>query len=148
MAWHRIVDGAVVPARPAGLWTLVADFVPPVSLLKLVADPHDRWSYADSREAICGPDGDRETFLARTDCLCPAAPVGALIGKIGGSAAGEKDSAAFTVGSSCVIAVPDGGGPLFLTINDEFSGMENNSDSITVTVYVRPAPRKADAATK
>ena len=69
-----------------------------------------------------------------------------MIGKIGGSSAGINDGTkTFVVGRYCVVTVPEGGGPLYLTINDEYAGMENNADSIDVTVVDVTPPAKAQA---
>lgn len=126
-----------VAARPDGLWTLVVEFVSGPALLRVTASA-DRWQYADAAAAVCGADGDPDALLARAKCLLPAAPVGALIGKIGGSTAGAADGTLFVAGSTCVVRVPDEGGPLFLTINDEY--MKNNAGSIGVAVALRAPP--------
>jgi hypothetical protein len=135
MDW-QLVSELHVPARPRGLWTLVVDFVIGPALLKVEAD--GGWRYAPSCE--CGPDGDLLALIMRERCLYEKAPIGALIGKIGGSTAGIDDGTVFLAGSFCVVRVPDAGGPLFLTINDEYSGYANNESDVTVRVSLRPAP--------
>jgi hypothetical protein len=103
----------------------------------LVANLEDRWSYAESSEAVCGANGDPDTFLSPAICLWPPAPVGALIGKFGGSTAGLDDGTRFIAGAYCVLTAPEEGGPLYLTINDEYTGFDNNAGSIGVSAYVR-----------
>jgi hypothetical protein len=134
------------PGQPAGLWTLVADFVEGPALLKITATAENRWAYAESAAAVCGADGDTDAFLLRSKCLVPTAPVGALIGKIGGSSAGVSDGTTFVAGRVCVVRVPDDGGPLYLTINDEYTGMANNADFITVQVWSSPVEPAAKPA--
>jgi len=41
------------------------------------------------------------------------------------------------VGSMCIFTVPEGGGSLFMTINDEMGGFDDNSGQMTVSVAVR-----------
>jgi hypothetical protein len=59
-------------------------------------------------------------------CLLHTAPIGALIGKFGGSTGDARDPKPFIVGRHCIVRVPDEGGPLYLTINDTPDGMANN----------------------
>jgi hypothetical protein len=127
-----------VPAKPRGLWTRAKDFVEG-PFLTIEARPHGFWAYADAATSRCGADGDPDALLARANCLNPDAPVGALIGKIGGSSGGVKDGTPFVVGGYCVFRVPDGGGPLYFTINDEYDGMANNAGSITVDFAETPS---------
>ena len=135
-----------IPAKPTGIWTLVNEFVEGSRVLKISAN-ETTWTYADAASARCGADGHRNAFLAHENCLFPDAPVGALIGKIGGSSAGIKDGTkVFVVGRFCVVTVPEEGGPLYLTINDEYSGMENNADAVKVTVVDITPPAKPKAA--
>jgi hypothetical protein len=83
----------------------------------------------------CGPDGDIHSPPS-SDSLLPDALLGALIGKIGGSSAAIKNATAFVVGSHCVLEISDTTkGPLFLTINDTCSGMQDNSGSIHVSIW-------------
>jgi hypothetical protein len=134
----------LVRARPSGAWTFVDAIVDGGDVLKITASDEQRWSYADAATAHCGPDGDPQALLSRDKCIMPTAPVGALIGKIGGSTA-DTGGTTFLVGSFCVFRVPDGGGPLFLTINDESGGLENNSGWLHVTVEKADAPPAAPA---
>ena len=143
------VKNRIVLAKPAGLWTLVSDFVEGSQWLKITASPDSAWSYADAAEAQCGPDGNSQALLYSAKCLSTDAPVGALIAKIGGSSVGAKDAPIIVVGNHCVFRVPDDGGPLYLTINDEQAGMGNNAGSIEVKVEFAPiaaAPEPAHAA--
>jgi hypothetical protein len=121
-----------IPARPNGLWTLVAKHVEGDSLLHITASATAQWSYSDTDLAICSADGDPRSLISRARCLAPAAPVGALIGKIGGSTAAASDGLIFVVGMQCTTKVPPEGGPLYLTINDEPGGMDNNAHAMTV----------------
>lgn len=115
-----------VPAKPdGGLWTLVCAYVDGPALLRIRATD-DRWGYAPGREAFCGPDGDPCGLVQSDVCLLQTAPIGALIGKFGGSTGDARDAKPFVVGRDCVVRVPNEGGPLYLTINDTADGMANN----------------------
>jgi hypothetical protein len=120
-----------IRARPDGLWTLVVEHVEGPGLLQISASPASRWSYSDTHESICSANGDPRALISRAQCLLATAPVGSLIGKFGGSTAGASDGTLmFVVGMRCTVKVPSGGGPLYLTINDEPGGMDNNANEV------------------
>jgi hypothetical protein len=56
----------------------------------------------------------------------------------------------FLVGSFAIVEIGDARGPIYLTINDEPSGMDNNSGTLTVSVAIKmlpaPAPPKPGSA--
>jgi hypothetical protein len=137
--WQPIVKGAVVAAKPTGLWTMVHEFVRGPAELWVTAT--GRWYYSEDKS--CGPDGDLNALIARTRCLFPKAPVGALIGKVGGSSAGFEDGTLFLAGANCVFDVGGAAGPLYFTINDEYTGMLNNRNSLVVEVSQRNAEQAA-----
>jgi len=136
-----------VPARPDGLWTLVARDVEGGALLRITASADARWSYSDTNLAICNANGDPRALISRARCLHAEAPVGALIGKIGGSTAGAADGHIFIVGTQCTTTVPDAGGPLYLTINDEAGGMDNNANEMTIKSIEIAQPNEASVTT-
>ena len=120
-----------IRARPNGLWTLVVEHVEGPGVLQITASSASRWSYSDTHESICSADGDPRALISRAQCLLETAPVGSLIGKLGGSTAGASDGTLmFVVGMRCTVKVPAGGGPLYLTINDEPGGMDNNANEV------------------
>jgi hypothetical protein len=133
--WVPLVEDESVPARPsAGLWTPVLDYVPTGTLIKIEAA--GTWFYADEPEAQCGPDGNPRSFIEQASLLNTGAPVGALVGKVGGSTADRDGGHAFIVGSYCVVRIPDGqDGPLMLAINDLPAARDGNRGSLDVTVY-------------
>jgi len=53
LLWKE-VKKVVVPARPAGIWTMVLPYVPPGTRLKI--ESNGTWKYDNSTP--CGPDGD------------------------------------------------------------------------------------------
>ncbi len=132
-----------VPANPAGpLWTVVFETLGGVTKLRIRAS--GTWSYSKDREAICGPDGDRVSYLPARNAINPKAPIGALIGKIGGGTADVDGTRGFVVGSHYVLEVAEGetlAGSLFLTINDLSSGYGDNSGELNVQVDVCYQPR-------
>jgi hypothetical protein len=124
-----------VRARPHGIWTPAKTLYRGSVWLEISVPGDQAWSYADAETARCGADGDPTALLSPARCLVATAPVGALIGKIGGSSAGiASDGPAFVVGRYCVVQVPEKGGSLYLTINDESAGFENNAGSIEVEI--------------
>jgi hypothetical protein len=93
------------------------------------------WRYAS--EGVSGPDGDYASNINIASLITEKAPVGALIGKIGGSTSGKDDGALiFCVGSFCVFRLSDSQeGALFLTINDSPKGFRDNDGQMLVNVY-------------
>jgi hypothetical protein len=133
MDWELIVPQKQVPAS-GGLWTLVHEFVEGPALLSIRAiDWSMRWSPA--WPIMCNADGDPTSLMSRKNCLVSGGIVGALVGKIGGSSASATDGTTFMVGRACVVKVSSDGGPLYLGINDEPSGMWNNGGDQYVNVY-------------
>lgn len=123
-----------VPAKPDGLWTIVYWYLEGPMKLKLQAT--GQWEYSPAKK--CSPDGGRSAGLLQ-DSLVLSAPVGALIGKIGGSTADKPDPTkqlVFTVGSTCVILLDDKTkGALFLTMNDQVSRFDDHSGEISVEAW-------------
>ena len=64
--------------------------------------------------------------------------MGSLICKIGGGAADSRGTIV-PAGSLAIFTVPEGGGSLYMTINDEAGGFEDNSGFVVVDVDVRLA---------
>jgi hypothetical protein len=137
VTWTQIGDVFSVPAKPAGLWSFAVEYIDGPCLLRVKAKGY--WNYSES--GACGPDGDPGSLLIRERLLFPDGPVGALIAKLGGSSAGTKDGAMFLAGSSCIYEVTAGRGPLFFTINDEFTGMANNTGNVTLEVWLANVPQ-------
>jgi hypothetical protein len=159
--WQTVEEKFQVPGKPpAGIWTKVLEYVN--GPRKLCFEVAGNWSYSPRHE--CGPDGNRnEGGIA--DLLVPSAPVGAVIGKIGGSSADRvppPGAVIFVVGSFCVIeippsgvggpagvpgvAIPGGGavvsGALFLTMNDRIDRFDQHSGTTLLRL------READAAAR
>jgi hypothetical protein len=140
--WSELVHGVAVPARPAGIWTKVYDYVSGPRRLRFRAT--GQWKFAASKQ--CGPDGD---LSAGTAGLLQSCPVGSLVAKIGG---GTADTAALTavagmptpafifpVGSFCTIDLPSGlSGALFLTMNDSTASDDKKGFSVHEDVNVDP----------
>ena len=137
--WEHTVANLTVPAKPAGLWTLAVPYIPASSIVKVMAS--GTWNYAAS--GACGPDGARTAVggLTQANCLCEDALVGSLIGKIGGGSA-DASGTVFGIGSHGIVQLTaeDKGGALFLGINDEIGGIDDNAGGLTVQVFVADAP--------
>lgn len=132
--WTQVVTDFEVPAKPQGLWTLAYEWVAADKRVKITAAGD--WKYADEEWASCGPDGDPRSYLSRDDCIHADGPVGALLGKVGGSTADTKGMP-FVAGSHTVVTFKaEEEGSLYLTINDIYSGYQDNSGALTVQVYL------------
>ena len=132
----QLLTTVSVPAKPSGLWTLAWDYVAGPKKLKIEAKATESWTYAPPPASPCTGDGDPRAALDRARCLCPDAPVGALIGKIGGSTGGIKDGQIFVAGQLCVMDLADTvKGVLLLTINDEVAGFAENTGALSVSIY-------------
>lgn len=129
-----------VPAKPGGLWTLIAEYIPENTLLKIAANENAIWSYTTRTAQGCGPDGDLTSHIPPANCLVETAPAGCLVGKIGGSSA-DDGTETFACGAFIVYLVAtDKAGPLYLTINDEKAGYDDNHGEIEVTVSTANKP--------
>jgi hypothetical protein len=135
---------------PGSLWRRAIDFVPGPRLLRLQVTDKDgkplaaaaQWGPAGN---LSSPDGLPTSPPKGTLLLCTTAPIGALIGKLGGSSADNPDTTAnappfgtkkvFAVGSYCVISLSkDDGGPLFLTRNDVLDAFSQDMGSLFILI--------------
>lgn len=131
--WKSIWKGKV-SSKPSGLWTIILDFVPPQKKVKFAPKADGKWNYKP--DGNCGPDGNLTELNDTTDYISQEAPVGALIGKLGGSTVG-KEGKIFTVGRFCVVETKDDmSGALFLTMNDAPSSFANHQGDLEVEVFV------------
>ena len=118
-----------IAAKPDALWTLVCEYIK--GPLKLKIEATGTWEYSPTKG--CGPDGSRQAGIL-ADALNPSAPLGTLIGKVGGSPA-DKPTSSFVAGSYVVIALDDKAeGALFFTMNDQIGHFEDHDKEITITV--------------
>ena len=133
MNWTAVTDGIKVPARPEGIWTLVFDYVRGPALLKIEAA--GTWRYSPS--SGCGPDGDLNTLVSAGNAILAEAPVGALLVKVGGSTAGVGDGVVRVAGRYSVVQLGDhASGPVFLTINDELTGLSDDDGQLEVKLSI------------
>jgi hypothetical protein len=130
------------------LWTMAVKYiVGPVKLKIEVLDPNAVWQFAAGTS--CDASGTmRNDPLA----MLPAAPIGALIGKLGGGTADfpapptATDSAQapagvklFAVGTYAVIEVlKTDSGPLFLAMNDTLTGFATHRGNMKIKVSLAP----------
>jgi hypothetical protein len=131
--WKILIKMDVL-AKPEGLWTKICDYIE--GSMKLKVEAHGTWDYSIGKN--CSPDGKRAEGLL-VESLVPSAPVGALIGKIGGGTAEKPDPAksfVFVVGSYCVVNIDTNTkGALFLTMNDLVKRFDEHGGKVTVEVY-------------
>jgi hypothetical protein len=144
MNWTEVKDNVEIKAKPEGIWTLVHEYVRSPALVEIEAND-DEWEYAPGKK--CSANGDLGSTLRPQDTILPSAPVGALIAKVGGSTAGTTDGRLFVVGKRALLQLDQStGGPLFLTINDQLSGLQNNDKSIKVKISIVYVPQVSSAA--
>jgi hypothetical protein len=113
--WQPIVTFNNSNVDLPAVWFKVADHVSAGKVLKFSAT--GQWSFLPDLGKKCGPDGFLGFPLPYEKLLVPTTPLGALIGKLGGSTADQKDGTLFTIGSFTVVVAPDKSGPLYIGIN-------------------------------
>lgn len=123
-------SAAPPPFAVTGLWLRVVDLLPAKRLIRIVAS--GSWSDLRGGTAV-GPDGYLDLSLTAEHLIYADAPLGALIGKIGGSTAdkvavdktaGDKKIEGITlfpIGTYCVVAPIDKAAPLFVAVNGAWS---------------------------
>ena len=120
----------IVPACPEGrLWTMVRTQVSAPAVIRIEAS--GTWRVADGLPE-CGPDGLRQWYYGRELLLTRKAPLGALIGKLGGSAGSVDEAEIFVVGSVTVLQIEKAIGPLYLTINGAPAMFAAHNGSLTI----------------
>lgn len=134
--WKQIAK-IKVPANPStGIWTRAIEYVTGPRRLKFTAE--GAWKYAKGSKEV-NADGDLSVTANPGNMIVTTAPIGALVAKIGGSTAGKADGTVYVIGSFCVLDLLEAkGGALYLTVNDEPGGLEDNEGEIEVTVYDAP----------
>lgn len=132
--WKNLDDKGTVtiPAKPAdGIWTLVRTYVSGPTILRLEAT--GAWR-PDADLPSCTADGLRHWAYGREMLLTKKAPLGALIGKFGGSSCAAEDTDVFVIGSVTVLTIEKAVGPLYMTINDAPNHFDDNEGELTVRI--------------
>ncbi|MET0504460.1 MAG: hypothetical protein ABWZ85_03975 [Luteibacter sp.] len=133
MNWSEIKDGIVVPAKPTGIWTWAFDYVQGPALISIEAE--GSWKYSGTQQ--CGPDGQLNGLVGTANLILPGAPLGALLVKVGGSTAGVNDGVVRVAGTRAVVTIDEkASGPVFLTINDELTGLSDNDGQLKVKLSI------------
>ena len=123
-------DIVEIPAQPrSGIWTPARGFIAAGSILRIEAT--GQWRPLPNTS--CGADGLRHWAYGRDRLLTKNAPLGALIGKVGGGNAYAADSDIMVIGSLCVLKLDKSDCPFYLTINDALDGFDDNDGFLTVT---------------
>jgi hypothetical protein len=146
--WSKIA-AVTVPTRAANFWTPALDYLTAGKLYKITvettADPADpakridqKWGPESGKP--CTADGD--PIMVRKDSLMiDGCAVGALIAKVGGSAADlkpDKDKTVlFPVGRHCVFSVAEATkcGSLYLGMNDVQASLTKIDGRLEVSVF-------------
>ena len=144
--WTSLQKDIRIKAQPAdSIWQKAYDYVEGPLLLKIVAS--GTWTYSSKFAGTCTSNGDVLSPLDNKGCIYEKAPVGALIGRIGGSIATKEPDGVFVVGSYCVHKLDaTNAGPLFLTINDKWNGFGDNDGEITVEIEFAKSPAESGPA--
>jgi hypothetical protein len=132
--WEKLDEtySIVVPAKPKrGLWTPVRTYLTAPVIIRIEAE--GTWKPVDFLNE-CSADGLRHWIFGRDQLLTKKAPLGALIGKIGGSNIATDEAEIFLVGSDAVISAEKSVGPLWLTINDAPYSFDDNSGTLVVRI--------------
>lgn len=144
--WNSLVKDIKVEAASNSLWQKAFDWIAGPILLRFNAQGTWRYTSAPSMRP-CTADGDLLSPIDSSRCIWTKAPVGALLGRIGGSTADKETNSIFVIGSYCVVAVDKNKeGPLFLTINDLWNGLSDNSEALLVDIDWATDPSPPAAA--
>jgi len=128
--WIKISDAKIAP-RPSRPWIKVLDYVAANTRLKIEAK--GTWQYGTW---VFGPEGSADPILTASACLSTTAPVGALLGKIGGSTSGRDEAKIYTLGDWGLIETDDKtAGPLFLAVNVPAGTAPVSADELSVEIY-------------
>lgn len=120
-----------VRARPEGYWENTGVTIRPgdrvsVKYLSGTWNSNPHWSTPDA--------AGNSSYIAGGSYLCPGAPEGALVGKVGGSNS-SGGSSPFLVGN--LATVPSGlEGTLWLSVNDEPAGFGDNTGQLSVQISI------------
>lgn len=129
------LDAQEVHTIPAcvegGLWTMVRTQISAPAIVRVEAC--GSWRVAPDLPA-CGPDGLRHWAYGREGLLTRKAPLGALIGKFGGSGSATDETDLFVVGCVAVIQLDKSSGPLYLTINSSPACFGGHSGQLSVVI--------------
>jgi hypothetical protein len=131
--WTELTTTSIKAQPDDGIWQQ-GPYVKGPALLKIEAN--GQWNYSTRFGRLCSANGDLLSLLDPKRCIHDKSPVGALIGRIGGSIADRDPTYIFLIGSVCLRKLDkDTEGPLFLTINDMWTGFADNSGALTVKIY-------------
>jgi hypothetical protein len=141
--WPIIITNVPVSTARPGLWTRAAEFLRGPAFLRIEArndgtnSTPSTWCY--STGIWCTAEGlGSNTELLRS-LIITSAPPGSLVGKIGGSSAGQNDGRVFLAGRFAIVELSSSDrGPLYLTINDSLSDPHTNRSQLLVDIALSP----------
>jgi hypothetical protein len=118
--WKELIVFERTDAAVSAPWILVLESFEGMTHLRIQAE--GSWKAMGNLLAPCEPDGIAGLPLPSERLMVADCPVGALIGKIGGSsaasAAADAEGKVFPIGSYCVVGIPEKSpGPLFIGFN-------------------------------
>lgn len=110
MKWFPLFEDKKLRITHPGSWCPVLEYVSARTVLRIEAE--GKW-LASAKGRTCGPDGT----VADDPLPLERYPLGSLVGKLGGSTAGQQEGGLFAIGRYCVVNVGETGVPLYVAIN-------------------------------
>lgn len=154
IAWSDCGSIELADTVLTGQWLKLADLVADATLLRIVAD--GAWTPLPPWTTACGPDGMPGLRVDASQLMLADAPLGALIGKIGGGSVGLTgwpapapagtaaaiglDGKPFAIGPVCLLQIPRlVFGPLFVAVNCTARPVPIKQLRVTASVALAPA---------
>jgi hypothetical protein len=117
----------------ARIWTIALEYIEAPVVLRITCADNQKWTYSVATKKSCSPDGDPAAWSDQS--LLPTAPLGALIGKLGGSSC-DKLGQIFAIGTTCVISADQTfKGSLFLGMNDTISALADHGGAFDISIH-------------
>ena len=99
----RDIGTVILPGAKPVAWTPALEAIAPKRIYKFAAE--GTWTI-NGASSPCTADGDDSAGMPAQDPVCAGTPLGALIGKLGGSSA-DRTGMIFAIGRYCVIQFDD-----------------------------------------
>jgi hypothetical protein len=131
--WQSIVTFNRTNIDLSAVWLKVSDHVSAGKLLKVSAE--GEWTFLPDFAGKCSPDGFLGLPLPYDKLLVPTTALGALIGKLGGSSADQKDGTLFTIGKFTIVAA-EKGGPLYVGVNAAQGAPISRLDRLHIDAWI------------
>jgi hypothetical protein len=132
--WTEITTVAGAPLQIAYPWHYVWELDDQYARLRFEAD--GEWACLGAAVQPCGPDGHQGLPWPSDRLLVAKSAPGALIGKLGGSTAGNDDGTVFTIGSRTIVSIDQKkNGFLYIGVNGALPGASNALTRIRLQIF-------------